>query len=159
MKLTEQEIIAAARQLRDEDNQKQHIRPWRKRHVHVPQWLVAIPAAALLGFIFGMTLGKSTSNEPVLTARIDTVYIQSSSPSPKIDETNQSSTTETPPQRRQRGDLINQQPMPNNRHLPSGKTAGNSQHSTPNTQPTDTTENEGLPISQDRIPYEMLVMR
>lgn len=59
--LSNEEIIAAARQLRQEENERMHIRPW-KRHRHWG-WAVAIPAACLVGFAFGYYL-RPSADEP-----------------------------------------------------------------------------------------------
>ena len=51
MKIDSQDIIRTAQQLCDEENKQLHVRPWnRSRHFHVPAWLVALPAAAIVGF-------------------------------------------------------------------------------------------------------------
>ncbi|MBR6320362.1 MAG: hypothetical protein IKR50_07985 [Prevotella sp.] len=89
MKVTEQDIIRTARQLRDEANQQQHVSPWSHRPsgfaIALPGWLVAVPAAAILGFVFGFwTKGHSLSDEP-LTALVDTVYIKVHDPQPRQD--------------------------------------------------------------------------
>ena len=76
MKIDNQDIIRTARQLRDEENAELHVSPWnRHRHFHVPTWLVAIPAAAIIGFVLGLSL----------TALVDTVYIKVPSPQPQQD--------------------------------------------------------------------------
>ena len=77
MKIDNQDIIRTARQLRDEQNQEQNVRQWhRHRHFQVPAWLVAIPAATIIGFILGLwTQPRMQTDEP-LTALIDTVYIK-----------------------------------------------------------------------------------
>jgi len=78
MKIDNQDIIRTARQLRDEENEQLHVRPefnrtrpWR----HVPTWLVAIPAAAIIGFFVGLWT-QDSQNEAPLTAHVDTVYIK-----------------------------------------------------------------------------------
>lgn len=78
MNITEQDIIRTARQLRDEENEQLYVRsefrqtrPWR----HFPKWLVAIPAAAIIGFFVGLWAQRPQNDAP-LTALVDTVYIE-----------------------------------------------------------------------------------
>ena len=78
MNITNQDIIRTVRQLRDEENEQLNVRsefnrtrPWR----HVPKWLVAIPAAAIIGFFVGLW-AQSPQNDAPLTALVDTVYIE-----------------------------------------------------------------------------------
>ena len=86
MKITDQDIIRAARQLRDEENNQLRVTPWhRHHHFRVPSWLVAIPAAAFLGFLLGIWFdGEATGNMP-LTAMTDTVYVKVTEPSVNAD--------------------------------------------------------------------------
>lgn len=80
MKITEQDIIRTARQLRDEENAELHIRPWSRRArdfarpVHT--WLVAVPAAAIIGFVLGFWTRSSSATDAPLTALADTIYIK-----------------------------------------------------------------------------------
>lgn len=91
MKIDNQDIIRTARQLRDEENTELHVSPWnRHRHFHVPTWLVAIPAAAIIGFVFGLWTQANSHNEPPLTALVDTVYIKVPMPQPQQDSVIQS---------------------------------------------------------------------
>jgi hypothetical protein len=77
MKIENKDIIYAAQQLRDEQNAQLHVRPWnRHRHFHVPAWLVAVPAAAIIGFVLGIWMNDNYPKEAQLTALVDTVYIQ-----------------------------------------------------------------------------------
>ena len=78
MNITDQDIIRTAQQLRDEENEQLHVRPefnrtrpWRR----IPSWLIAIPAAAIVGFFVGIWTESSQKDAP-LTARVDTVYVQ-----------------------------------------------------------------------------------
>jgi len=77
MKITDQEIIASARRLRQADDSQLNVRPWQRHRLHIPQWLVAIPAAALVGFILGFAV-RQPSTEPAQTAlaKADTVFIR-----------------------------------------------------------------------------------
>ena len=84
MNITDQDIIRTARQLRDEENEQLRVRfefnrtrPWQ----HVPKWLVAIPAAAIVGFFVGIWT-ESLQNDAPLMARVDTVYVQMPTPQP-----------------------------------------------------------------------------
>ena len=86
MKIDNQDIICTARQLRDEENEQLHVSPWnRHRHFHVPTWLVAIPAAAIIGFVFGLWTQANSHNDIPLTALVDTVYIKVPMPQPQQD--------------------------------------------------------------------------
>ena len=76
MKISDKDIIQAVKELRDENNQQLHIRPWKyKHHTIFPKWLVAVPAAAIVGFVFGMWTNSQTEPKQVLTALVDTVYV------------------------------------------------------------------------------------
>jgi hypothetical protein len=97
MKITDQDIIRTARQLRDEDNQQQHVAPWtHHRHIHIPTWLVAVPAAALVGFLFGLWTNGNTDEHGPLTAMTDTVYIQVKESSTHTETATQPTTQPTP---------------------------------------------------------------
>ena len=86
MKIDNQDIIRTARQLRDEENEQLHISPWnRHRHFHVPTWLVAIPAAAIIGFVLGLWTQANSHSDVPLTALVDTVYIKVPSSQPQQD--------------------------------------------------------------------------
>lgn len=86
MKIDNQYIIHTARQLRDEENAELHVSPWnRHRHFHVPTWLVAIPAAAIIGFVLGLWTQANNNSDIPLTALVDTVYIKVPSPQPQQD--------------------------------------------------------------------------
>ena len=77
MKIEDKDIIRTAQQLRDEENAQLHVRPWnRHSHFHIPTWLVAVPAAAIIGFVLGIWTNVSSPKEAKLTALVDTVYIK-----------------------------------------------------------------------------------
>ena len=77
MKIEDKDIFRTARQLRDEQNAQLHVRPWnRHRHFHIPTWLVAVPAAAIIGFVLGIWTNSNNSKDVPLTALVDTVYIK-----------------------------------------------------------------------------------
>lgn len=78
MKLDNQQIIDAARRQRDLDTSSMHVKPWPSRHQHfrIPIWLVALPAAAIAGFLFGLFANRSfTDDARLLMAAVDTVYV------------------------------------------------------------------------------------
>lgn len=86
MKIDNQDIIRTARQLRDEENAELYVSPWnRHRHFHVPTWLVAIPAAAIIGFVLGLWTQANSHSDVPLTALVDTIYIKVPSPQPQQD--------------------------------------------------------------------------
>ena len=107
MKIDNQDIIRTARQLRDEENEQLHVSLWsHHRHFHVPTWLVAIPAAAIIGFVFGLWTQANSHSDVPLTALVDTVYIKVPTPQPQQDSVVQaipttSTTTVTKPSPRQ----------------------------------------------------------
>lgn len=80
MKLTDKEIAESARRLRDEENARMEVGKWQApRHRRYWPYLV-IPAAAVIGFIFGAMIHPETGNTEGALARIDTVYINTASP-------------------------------------------------------------------------------
>ena len=77
MKITEKDILRTAQQLRDEENEQLHVPRWRRsRHFHIPAWLVAVPAAAIAGFVLGLWTNNTVKTDAPLTALVDTVYIK-----------------------------------------------------------------------------------
>ena len=86
MKIDNQDIICMARQLRDEENAQLHVHPWhRHRRFRIPTWLVAIPAAAFIGFALGIWTQSRTQSAAPLTALVDTVYIKVPATQPRQD--------------------------------------------------------------------------
>ena len=75
MKTDNEHIARMARQLRDEENSQLHVRPWNRRRFRIPSWLVAIPAAAIVGFFFGLWTSNKAATDVPLTVLVDTVYI------------------------------------------------------------------------------------
>ena len=135
MNITDQDIIRTARQLRDEENEQLHVRPefnrtrpWRR----IPSWLIAIPAAAIVGFFVGIWTEGSQNDAP-LTARVDTVYVQMPAPQP------------------QKQDSVRQPiqtmrvSVPNNTTHPSSTTRS-------------TSPSHGRSVAEDNIRYDLLVM-
>ena len=96
MKVTEQDIIRTARQLRDEENELLNIQPWNSNRSRehrsrgfaipaIPAWLIAIPAAAIIGFVFGFWTKSANQLDAPLTALVDTIYIKVHDPQPRQD--------------------------------------------------------------------------
>ena len=136
MKIDNQDIIRTARQLRDEENDQLSIRPWNRHrsHFHVPTWLVAIPAAAIIGFVLGLWTQENKQGSESLTALVDTVYIKVHDPQPSQDSVAQAThTVQTPA-------------------VPRPVTRRAVRPSKPRTQPA-----VGRPVADDRIRYDLLV--
>lgn len=137
MKIDNQNIIRAARQLRDEENSELHVSTWnRHRHFHVPTWLVAIPAAAIIGFVLGIWTQANTNNDTPLTALVDTVYIKVPTLQPQQDSMTQSVPTALTPAALE----------PSPRQVVRTKSASNL-----------TQKEYGRPVSDDHIRYDLLV--
>jgi hypothetical protein len=63
--MSNEDIIAVARNIREEDNRRLNVRPWKSRNRIA--WYVAVPAACFIGFVLGYcmhlsTLGDSPEN-------------------------------------------------------------------------------------------------
>ena len=137
MKIDNQDIIRTARQLRDEENEQLHISPWnRHRHFHVPTWLVAIPAAAIIGFVLGLWTQANTNSDTPLTALVDTVYIKVPAPQPQQDSVVQAIPVTTTP--------TVTKPSPR-------QTVRTTSTSNP------TQKEYGRPVADDHIRYDLLV--
>ena len=135
MNITDQDIIRTARQLRDEENEQlivrsefNRTRPWRR----IPSWLIAIPAAAIVGFFVGIWT-ESSQNDAPLTARFDTVYVQMPASQP----------TE--------GDTV-YQPIQTTRVTVSNNTTHSS------SKPHNFHPSHGRSVAEDNIRYDLLVM-
>ena len=87
MRIDNQDISRVARQLRDEENKKLHVSPWNRRsnRFHVPTWLVATPAAAIIGFVLGFWTKNQSPTESPLETIVDTIYIKVREPLPQQD--------------------------------------------------------------------------
>ena len=135
MNITDQDIIRTARQLRDEENEQLHVRPEfsRTRPWHrIPSWLIAIPAAAIVGFFVGIWTEGSQNDAP-LTARVDTVYVQ------------------MPVSQPTEGDTV-YQPIQTMRVSVSNNTTH------PSSTTHSTSPSHGRSVAEDNIRYDLLVM-
>lgn len=127
MKVDNQDIIRAARELCDEENSRMHVRPWRRSpRFRVPAWLVAIPAAAIVGFCFGLWTNSLQSTNAPLTAMADTVYITVKETVPAVDTVymteSRSSATVTSTRR-----VVNSQPMKKEQYASMGRSMATDQ--------------------------------
>ena len=87
MKLNNQTIIDAARRQREQDQASLSVKPWaQRRRPSAPTWLVALPAAAVAGFLFGLFV-RQPSQAPQLMATADTIYITREVPVPQKPDT------------------------------------------------------------------------
>ena len=137
MKIDNQDIIRTARQLRDKENEQLHVSPWNHhRHFHVPTWLVAIPAAAIIGFVLGLWTQANTNSDTSLTALVDTVYIKVPTPQPQQDSVAQAIPTSSIP--------TVTKPSPR-------QTVRTTSTSNP------TQKEYGRPVADDHIRYDLLV--
>lgn len=135
MKINYQDIIRTARQLRDEENEQLHVTPWhRQRHFRLPSWLVAIPAAAFVGFLLGIWYNGTAQGNMPLTAIADTVYIKVTEPLAHTD-------TAT---------LVAPQPV-------AVKAVSLSNENGIRNPSTDSADSAGRPIANDEIRYDLLV--
>lgn len=145
MKVTEQDIIRTARLLRDEENEQLHVTPWGHRPRRFATWLIAVPAAAILGFVFGFWTKSNSQIDASLTALVDTIYIKVHDPQPLQDTIAQ--LTPKP-----------QHPAPTTQKAPPaaqsfrplpGASSAAAQH---RPQPV-----LGRPVAEDNIRYDLLV--
>ena len=128
MKITDQDITRAARQLRDEGNEQLHVTSWHRQHrFRVPSWLVAIPAAVFLGFLLGIWFDGETKSNMPLTAMTDTVYVKVTEPSVSTDT------------------ITHAAPRPVNVRTKASKVKRSSHHSS------------GQSLAEDKIRYDLLV--
>jgi len=133
--LTDEELMAAARRLREEENSRLHVRPWRQKNRTA--WRIAVPAACLVGFALGFWLRPSSetggTQQPVAqtVVKSDTVYV-----------------------REVVHDTIYQTTDPHRPVRPLPLTAS----SRPSSQP-DKTERIGVSMLEDGIRYDLLASR
>ena len=78
--MSNDDIIAIARRLREEDNSQLHVRPWKSSRRRIA-WYIALPAACVISFVLGYCLRPTSNTETPhdLTAQTvttsDTVYV------------------------------------------------------------------------------------
>ena len=74
--MSNDDIIAMARRIREEENNQLQVRPWKSRNRMA--WYIAVPAACLVGFFLGYCLRPASEAPQDLTAHVttDTVYVQ-----------------------------------------------------------------------------------
>lgn len=133
MKTIDKDIVRIAQELRDEENQQLHVRPWsRNRHFHFPAWLAAIPAAAFAGFLFGFWTNSQPKSGQPLTALVDTVYVTLKETPENLDSTL----------------LIN---------TPSPTQPASTQGRNTNISKQRRERHTGQPMLNDRIRYDLLV--
>ena len=76
--MSNDDIIAMARRIREEENNQLQVRPWKSRSRMA--WYIAVPAACLVGFFLGYGL-RPANMEPgseslASLSTPDTVYVQ-----------------------------------------------------------------------------------
>ena len=73
--MSNEDIIAMARRIREEENSQLQVRPWKSRSNMA--WYIAVPAACLVSFFLGYLL-KPSNDAPQGLASVatDTVYVQ-----------------------------------------------------------------------------------
>ena len=72
--MSNDDIIAMARRIREEENSQLQVRPWKSRSNMT--WYIAVPAACLVSFFLGYLL--KTSNEApqgLASVATDTIYV------------------------------------------------------------------------------------
>jgi hypothetical protein len=80
MKLNDEQIVDAARRLRDAENASMEVKPWtRNRRWHWGPY-VAVPVAVAIGFVLGFFLRPSDKVDDSMVARVDTVFVKSQIP-------------------------------------------------------------------------------
>ena len=134
MRIDNRDIISTARKLRDEENSQLHVRPWgRRRHFSVPAWLVAVPAAAIVGFVFGVWTNSRQQADAPLTAMADTVYITVREPAATPDTVHRADGAHATAAQPARRDESHKPALPKRR------------------------QDVGQPVANDQIRYDLLV--
>ena len=74
--MSNDDIIAMARRIREEENNQLQVRPWKSRNRMA--WYITVPAACLIGFSLGYCPRPASETPQDLTAlaATDTVYVQ-----------------------------------------------------------------------------------
>lgn len=163
MRISNHDIVRTARQLRDEENNQLDVQPWnghrhrsrgyrsrgyRSRGFAIPAWFVAIPAAAIIGFVFGFWTKSASQLDTPLTALVDTIYIKVHEPQPQQDTLAAISLTSMGGAATvQGGDSCSN---------PAARPAARSRR---NVSPTSSRPQPSLgrPVSADHIRYDLLV--
>ena len=76
--MSNDDIIAIARSIREEDNNQLHVRPWKSSRRRIA-WYIALPAACVISFVLGYCLrpASNTETQHDLTAQTaDTIYLR-----------------------------------------------------------------------------------
>ena len=76
--MSNDDIIAIARSIREEDNSQLHVRPWKSSRRRIA-WYIALPAACVVSFVLGYCLRPASNTETPhdLTAQTaDTIYLR-----------------------------------------------------------------------------------
>ena len=133
MRIDNQDIVRTARELRDEENGKLHVRPLDLAPRPLPlAWLAAIPAAVVVGFVLGLWTQAYKQSETPLTALVDTIYIEVPTPEQPRRETKTES-------------------------LPSAEKNAPKQTVRPSLAPRRPQHAIGRPVTDDHIRYDLLV--
>ena len=73
--MSNDDIIAMARRIREEENSQLQVRPWKSRSNMA--WYIAVPAACLVSFFLGYLLRPSNeAPQGLASVATDTVYVQ-----------------------------------------------------------------------------------
>ncbi|MBQ9646032.1 MAG: hypothetical protein IJV24_06730 [Prevotella sp.] len=146
MKIDNQTIIDAARRQREQDETTIGVPRWRTARRHpfaVPAWLVALPAAAIVGFLFGLFVRQPLSTDQPLTALVDTIYVTREIPA---------NVAEAPSRLTQRGEEQDS-PKVEKSIKPARKASPVRGDHVEEAPPT------GRNVSEDGINYSMLVLK
>ena len=77
--MSNDDIIAIARSIREEDNSQLHVRPWKSSRRRIA-WYIALPAACVISFIFGYCLRPTphvdTPHDLTAQTITDTIYLR-----------------------------------------------------------------------------------
>ena len=77
--MSNDDIIAIARSIREEDNSQLHVRPWKSSRRRIA-WYIALPAACVVSFIFGYCLRPTphvdTPHDLTAQTITDTIYLR-----------------------------------------------------------------------------------
>lgn len=142
MRVNDKDIVRMARQLTDEENSQLRVRPWnRKHHQRIPAWIAAVPAAAVVGFLFGFWMKGNTPADHPLTAVVDTVYITEKDTSTHASDVQMASVNDVATSTAEKKQSV---PAAAPRHVDHRPQQEN-------------TITVGQPMAEDRIRYDLLV--